>query len=115
MILLQKGRKINKYSQKISVKNKRTKVGQKRHDEGVKRSADWYKNKGFGIKVDLPGEEKPKKINGFIPDIIATKGKKEIVIEVETKQTANTDKEQQGAFRNYANKKPGRIFRKKII
>lgn len=94
---------------------KRTKVGQKRHDEGVKQSADWYKSRDFKVKADLPGEEKPKKIGGFIPDIIAKKGKKEIVIEIETRQTANTDKEQQQAFRDYANKKKDRTFRKKII
>jgi hypothetical protein len=34
---------------------------------------------------------KPKKIVGFIPDLIAKKGKKEIVLEVETKNTDESD------------------------
>lgn len=94
---------------------KRIKTGQKKHDESVRRSADWYKSQGFKVKADLPGEEKPKKIGGFVPDIIANKGKREIIIEVETKKTANADKEQQQAFRNYANKRKERGFRKKIV
>ena len=94
---------------------KRTKIGQKKHDEGVKRSAEWYKKQGFKVKSDLPGEKKPKKIGGFIPDIIAKKGAAEVIIEIETKQSANTDKEQQQAFRDYANKNRNRNFRKKII
>ena len=45
--------------------NKRTKTGQKKHDESVLRSADWYKKHGFTIKADLPGCDKPKKIEGI--------------------------------------------------
>lgn len=58
--------------------------------------------------------DKRTKIGGFVPDVIAKKGKKEVVVEVETKQTANTDKEQQQAFRDYASKNKNRTFRKKI-
>lgn len=94
---------------------RRTKTGQKKHDESVQRTANWYKNQGFSVKADLPGEAKPKKIGGFVPDVIAKKGKKEVIIEVETKKTSTTDKEQQRAFRNYANKQNNRTFRKKIV
>ena len=34
--------------------NKRTKTGQRKHDESVSRSAEWYKKHGFKIKADLP-------------------------------------------------------------
>ncbi|MBI2484368.1 hypothetical protein HYV71_04255 [Candidatus Uhrbacteria bacterium] len=94
--------------------NKRSKVGQKKHDESVRKTADWYKNQGFTVKADLPGQIKPKKIGGFVPDVIAKKGKKEVIVEVETKKTASADKEQQQAFRDYANRKNSRVFRKKI-
>jgi len=47
--------------------NERTKTGQRKHDESVSRSAEWYKKHGFKIKADLPGWNKPKKIGGFIP------------------------------------------------
>jgi len=95
--------------------NKRTKTGQKKHDESVLRSADWYKKHGFTIKADLPGWDKPKKIGGFIPDLIVKKGKKEIVLEVETKDTNTSDADQQKAFKKYSEKEEGRTFRKKII
>ena len=92
----------------------RTKQGQKKHDESVRRSANWYKNNGYSVQADLPGEKKPKKINGHIPDLIAKKGQKEIIAEFETRQTVNTDEGQHQAFRKYANQKKGREFRKKI-
>ena len=95
--------------------NKRTKTGQKKHDDSVLRSAEWYKKNGFITKADLPGWKKPKKIGGFIPDIIAKKGKKEIILEVETKNTGKSDADQQKAFKKYSEREEGRTFRKKII
>jgi len=77
--------------------NKRTKAGQKKHDDSVLRSAEWYKKNGFITKADLPGWKKPKKIGGFIPDIIAS------------------DADQQKAFKKYSEREEGRTFRKKII
>ncbi len=94
---------------------KRTKKGQIKHDEGVFKSATWYKNRGFKTFADLPGWEKPKSIGGFIPDLIARKGKREIVVEIETKNTANIDMEQQEAFENYTKKSNNKTFRKKTV
>jgi len=42
--------------------NKRTKTGQKKHDESVLRSAEWYKKYGLITSAGLPGWNKPKKI-----------------------------------------------------
>ena len=42
--------------------NKRTKTGQKKHDESVLRNAEWYKKHGIITEADLPGWNKPKKI-----------------------------------------------------
>ncbi len=95
--------------------NKRTKTGQKKHDESVLRSAEWYKKHGFITKADLPGWNKPKKIGGFIPDLIAKKGKKEIILEVETKNTDKSDAEQQEAFKEYSKRGKEKTFRKKIL
>lgn len=94
---------------------KRTKVGQKRHDERVLRSVKWYEGQGFKVNADLPEYNKPKKISGYIPDWIAKKGKEEIIGEIETKGTNEKDKEQQQAFKEYAKKKKERKFKKKII
>ena len=92
-----------------------TKTGQKRHDEAVLRSVKWYEGQGYKVKADLPNYDGPKKIGGHIPDWIAKKGKKEIIGEVETKKTDKKDKEQQQAFKEYAERKRGREFKKKII
>lgn len=94
---------------------KRTKTGQKKHDNAVLKSAEWYKNQGFKVKADLPNWEKPKKIDSFIPDLIAKKGKKEIIKEIETKDTNNKDVEQHEAFKEYADRKRTREFKKKIV
>ena len=94
---------------------KRTKLGQKQHDEAVLRSVKWYEGQEYKVKADLPDYDKPKKIKGYIPDWIAKKGKKEIIGEVETKKTVEKDKEQQQAFREYAKRKRGREFRRKIV
>lgn len=95
--------------------SKRTKTGQKKHDESVLRSVRWYQGQGYKVKADLPGYDKPKKIAGYVPDWIAKKEKKEIIGEVETKATSEKDREQQEAFKEYAKKKKTREFKKKVI
>jgi len=95
--------------------SKRTKTGQKKHDESVLRSAGWYKKHGFRTNADLPGWNKPKKIGGFIPDLIAKKGKREIILEVEPKNTNKSDTDQQKAFKKYSKREKERTFRKKIL
>jgi len=95
--------------------SKRTKTGQKKHDKAVLRSAEWYENQGYNVKADLPKWEKPKKIGGFIPDLIARKGKKEIIKEIETPDTNEKDQEQHEAFKEYAERKRTRVFKKKIV
>jgi len=94
---------------------KKTKTGQKKHDNGVLKSVEYYKSIGYKVFADLPNYEKPKKISGFIPDVIARKGRKEVIIEVETKKTLVSDQDQQEAFKKYANKSSNRKFRKKIV
>ena len=94
---------------------KRSKTGQKRHDAAVRKSADWYGSRGYSVQADVPGRKQPKTIEKRRPDIIAKKGREEVIVEVETKQSADADKEQQRVFREYAKRNPGRRFRKKVI
>ena len=95
---------------------KRTKIGQAKHDRAVLNSAKWHEGHGYRVKADLPGYEKPKSIGGYVPDVIARKGKRtEKVIEVETKTSSKNDAPQQNAFRQYADRKGGRTFTKKVI
>jgi len=94
---------------------KRTKTGQAKHDKAVLRSADWYKKRGYSVKADVPGWDKPKTIGGRRPDLIVKKGKKEIVKEIETKDSNKKDLKQHKAFSQYAARKKTRDFQKKII
>jgi hypothetical protein len=43
------------------------------------------------------------------------KGKKEIILEVETKNTNKSDTDQQKAFKKYSKRGKERTFRKKVI
>jgi len=94
---------------------KRTKAGQRKHDLGVLKSAKGYKSQGYKVKADLPGYKKPKSISGFVPDILAQKGKKEKIVEIETKDTVEKDVKQLAAFKKYADKSNNREFRKRIV
>ena len=98
-----------------NMKPKRTKAGQKRHDEAVRRSVAQYKKLGYVVQADIPGEKQPHKIGKHIPDIIAKKGQKERVVEFETKETAKKDEKQHEAFRRYTDNKKGREFKINII
>ncbi len=92
---------------------KRGKIGQAKHDRKVQQRLDYYKEKGFRVKADLPGRAKPPKIGGRIPDIVARKGKKLVVEEIETSSTKRSDKDQQNKLRE-GTKKLGGEFNVKI-
>ena len=94
---------------------KRTKTGQARHDKAVLKSASGYKGQKYRVKADLPAFPKPKKIGGFIPDLIVQKARKEKIIEWETRDSNKKDKAQHAAFKKYADRKSTREFKKKIV
>lgn len=83
---------------------KRTPQKQKKHDKRVKQIADRLKRKGWNVKADIEGYEQPDAIgkDKRIPDIEATKKGATRLIEVETEDTMQTDKEQHGTFRRSA-------------
>ena len=35
-----------------------SKKGQKKHDDSVRRSVDWYKSRGYAVRADIPGEKR---------------------------------------------------------
>ena len=94
----------------------RSKKSQSKHDAEVKKIAKELKGKGFDVQADLSGFPKPATIQGYRPDIIAQKGKKKRIIEVETLDSVKSarDLKQQKAFRVEANKDEGTTFRRKI-
>ncbi|PJE64696.1 MAG: hypothetical protein COU90_01420 [Candidatus Ryanbacteria bacterium CG10_big_fil_rev_8_21_14_0_10_43_42] len=94
---------------------RRTKRHQKKHDECVLRSAKWHAWNGYAVTADLPGYPRPKTIYGYIPDMIARKRGREVILEVETHLSLYKDSDQHRAFRLYANRKKHRQFRIKLV
>ena len=62
-----------------------------KHDSKVRKVAGGYKSQGWNVKADIPGYKSPKIIGGRRSDVIASKGAKERVIEVETRSSYGTD------------------------
>ena len=93
----------------------RTKAGQSKHNNKVLEEAKKLKRERYDVCADIEGFKKPPRQGNFIPDIVATKGNEEIIIEVETVDSANSPRDiaQQGAFQRAA-RRPGVKF-KRII
>jgi hypothetical protein len=96
--------------------SKRTRSSQSQHDREVQKQANEYKRKGYQVAADLPGFSKPTTIGGYRPDVKAKKGRKEVVVEVETTDSVDStrDVKQQGAFQRWARRNEDRQFKRKI-
>jgi len=83
---------------------KRSSFGQNKHNAKVKQIAEGLRRKGWNVKADIGGFERPAPIgkNGKIPDIVAKKRGAKKIIEVETPETMGKDKEQHETFRRSA-------------
>ena len=88
----------------------RTKEGQKVHDQKVAEVAGRLERGGYNVRADLPGHPKPPPMGGRVPDIIATKGGKTLVREIETRNTIAADKAQHDALQRAADQR-GADFR----
>jgi hypothetical protein len=87
---------------------------QSRHDELVRRVAGGYKSQGWKVAADGESYHKPRTIFGRRPDVIATKGAKTRIVEVETKSSMPTDASQRNAFKRFASLDNKRRFRTRI-
>ena len=88
----------------------RTKTGQENHDRKVAELAQGLKRRGYSVQADLPGHSRPPALGGTRPDVVAKKGSKVLVREVETTSSVSADKKQQQALKNWA-KDHGAEFR----
>ncbi len=88
----------------------RTKSLQTCHDSSVRRRAAGLKANGWKVKADIPGFSRPSTLNGSRPDIDATKDHRRRIVEVETKNSRNKDKQQQQNLRKYAKSKNNTQF-----
>lgn len=87
---------------------------QSKHDTTVRRVAGGYGGRGWKVKADVSGYPTPRTIYGKRPDVIATKGTKTRVVEVETPRTYGKDVPQRSAFKRWTSQDPKRKFRTKI-
>lgn len=94
---------------------KRSKGSQSKHDETVRRVAGGFKSQGWKTKADVKGSPAPRTIYGRQPDVIATKGKKMRIVEVEMRSSMKKDVAQRNAFKRFASLDKKRKFRTKII
>lgn len=81
------------------VKKKTTE--QKSHDEGVQTIVNELERDHWNVKANLEGNEKPSKINRFMPDIDATKGNLRRICQVVTEKDFKDDKSEYIDFKHY--------------
>ena len=85
---------------------KRSKREQTCHDGAVRRSAGMLRANGWRVQADVTGYKRPDTIciDNICkrPDILAKKGKATRIIEWETPNSFNRDREQHSIFRKYA-------------
>jgi hypothetical protein len=94
----------------------RPKASQSKHDAKVLAEARKLQREQYDVSADIAGYKKPPRRGNYIPDVVAKKGQKEIIIEVETVDSANSERDlaQQGAFQRAA-RKPGVKFKRIIV
>ena len=70
------------------------------HDKKVKRIAAAYWGRGYNVHAAVLGYDRPKPIEGRIPDVVATKGHTTKIVEVETSKTFRSHKDQRDILRD---------------
>jgi len=93
---------------------RKSKASQTKHDKMVRKVAGGYKSQGWRVQADVPDYNKPRTIFGRRIDVIARKGKKERLVEIETPSSYSKDKVQRNAFKRFASLNKKRRFRTKI-
>ena len=80
---------------------KRSSSGQSAHDREVLKVVRQLKRDGWDVSADLPAFPKPAPIGaeGRIPDVEAHKRGHRKLVEVETPESLETDRDQQETFR----------------
>lgn len=83
------------------------------HDKKVRVTASRYKREGWKVRADLPGYKRPNSIGKYkrVPDVVARKGKRTRIFEIETPKSLKTDRAQRGTFKKHAANKPNTKFK----
>ena len=95
---------------------KRGRAAQRKHDRKVASVTRKYERKGWKIRADLPGYQKPKPIGKSrrIPDVVATRPGTRHIVEVETKSTIESHRDQRSAFRRSAAQRKRTKYREEV-
>jgi len=82
------------------------------HDTEVRKQAERLKRNGWRVEADIPGYARPIGIGQCQrrPDVVASRGSRRRVIEVETPTSLRRDREQQATFRRHASHKANTTF-----
>ncbi len=71
-------------------------------DSTVTTWAKRLRRKGYDVMADIEGFSKPYTIRGYIPDILAMRGAKVKIIEVETHRSYRKDINQRKVLKRFA-------------
>ncbi len=95
---------------------KRPERSQSAHNAEVRRQAKDFEERGYDVQADVSGFPQPDTIGGMRPDVVAKKGKRREIVEVETPNSVDSarDQRQQKAFRQAAKRAKGTTFRRVI-
>ena len=94
---------------------KRSPKQQSKHNARVRRVAGGYKSQGWKVQADVSGYSTPRTIFNKRPDIRATKGARERIVEIETKSSMKSDVSQRNAFKRFAGLNKKRKFRTSVV
>ena len=88
------------------------KGSQNEHDKVVRREAKNLVRNGWTVRADLAGYEPPEPIGkkGVVPDIVAAKRGHTRIVEVETPDSLDSDKEQRATIARSAGHKQRTTF-----
>ena len=90
----------------------------RRHRDVVQNIAEDYFSKGYKVKADhIDRFSKPQSYHGRVPDVVAINNGHKTLVEVETKDSVDTEraKKQLARFKSWASKKSYRHFRREIV
>ena len=96
---------------------KRSNRAQSAHDAEVRRVAKQLERQGYKVYADVSGFPQPSTINGYRPDIDATRGKEREIVEIETPESVDSKRDlaQQRAFQQAANRSKNTDFTRKVV
>ena len=95
----------------------RSQRSQSRHDAEVRRLAKSFEKRRYEVKADVSGFQRPDTLGGYRPDVVAMKGRERRIIEIETPESVDSDRDlkQQRAFKSAAKRSVQTTFTRKIV